>query len=329
MAAVNRLPLVQDSLRRLLPRLRPDDEVGIVAYAGESRLTLLPTRVEQSRVILDALDRLQAGGQTNGGAGLELAYELAKTRAAPVGLNAIILCTDGGFNVGATSEEELLGIVDRYGGTRVELSVFGFGRGTRIDGRLEALAARGHGRSGYLNSGRDAERVLTEQVDGLLAPLAKDVEVEVEFNPARVKNYRLLGYDAETDAEAGESARRGASVLPGHTLTALYEIEPASGALPEAEILKVRVGYALPEGGPRSLAEFTLKEQGRKFEEASPDFRFAAAVAAFGEALRAGPKEGGVRLAQVEAWGRETLGDDTGGYRSEFLRLVAEARAAQ
>ena len=335
MSAPNRLLLVAESIRRLLPHLRPDDEVGLVTFAGESRLSLLPTPVAQSREIIDALGRLTAGGDTNGQAGLELAYELAKSRAAPDGLNTLILCTDGGFNLGATTAEELTRIVDHYDNTGVSLSVFGFGRGTKVDGRLEALAQRGHGHSGYLNSERDAEQVLSQQVDGLLAPLAKDLQVEVDFNPEQVRSYRLLGYDAVPVTETATPDRLGNSVLPGHALTALYEIEPAPGAATSvpggakpAKLLTVRVGYALPEGGARREDEFTLQDRGSRFAEAGADFRFAAAVAAFGEALRAGPEKGAAQLDQVEAWGRAALGDDAGGYRSEFLRLVAEAKAA-
>ena len=335
MSAPNRLLLVAESVRRLLPHLRPDDEVGLVTFAGESRLSLLPTPVAQSREIIDALGRLSAGGDTNGEAGLELAYELAKSRTAPDGLNTLILCTDGGFNLGATTAEELTRIVDHYDNTGVALSVFGFGRGTKVDGRLEVLAQRGHGHSGYLNSERDAEQVLSQQVDGLLAPLAKDVQVEVDFNPEQVRSYRLLGYDAVPVTETAAPNSQGNSVLPGHALTALYEIEPAPGASTTvpgganpAKLLTVRVGYTLPEGGARREDEFSLQDGGSRFAEAGADFRFAAAVAAFGEALRAGPEKGAAQLDQVEAWGRAALGDDAGGYRSEFLRLVAEAKAA-
>jgi Ca-activated chloride channel family protein len=334
MEAPNRLPLVQESLRRLLRRLQPEDRVGIVTYAGESQLTLAPTPVAQGGAILAALSRLQAGGETNGGVGLELAYELAASQADPAGLNAIILCTDGGFNAGSTSTEDLSRIIDRYADAPVTLGVFGFGRGTRIDGRLEALAIRGRGHSGYVNTLRDAEQVLAGQINGLLAPLARDVRVEVEFNPALVRGYRVLGYDGEEPPRADATrGNTGETVLPGHTLTALYEVEPAPAGTPAppgagSPMLTLRVGYAYPEGRARQAAEFALVDHGATFAEAGTDFRFAAAVAAFGMALREGPEKGAAALDRIEAWGKEALGDDTGGYRREFLQLVAEARMA-
>lgn len=330
MAPPNRLPLVKEAARLLLGRLRPDDRVGVVTYAGESRLTLMPTLVAESRKILDAIGRLEARGMTNGGAGLELAYDLAQAHAVRDGVNCVILCTDGDFNVGAVSEAELTQLIGRRAKTAVQLSIFGFGRNGRIDPRLEALAAHGRGGSGYVNTRREAEQVLTAQLNGLFEPVAKDAKVEVAFNPATVKNYHLIGYeDRGGELQDGGSPVDSGPVLPGHSLTALYEVETADGIPAGAELLRLRVKYSAPrDGAPRQL-EFPFRDRPASFEAASLDFKFAAAVAAFGMALHDSPEKRGFTLDQVAAWGRECLGDDVGGYRSEFLSLVELAKAAR
>jgi Ca-activated chloride channel family protein len=326
MVPPNRLPLVQEALRLVLERLQPDDRVGLVTYAGESRLTLAPTPLTERKKIRAALDALEARGLTNGGAGLELAYDLAKANFAAGGVNAVVLCTDGDFNVGATSEAELGRLVDRQADSRVTLSIFGFGRGSRIDGRLEALAKRGGGQSGYVNTRREAERVLVAQIGGQLEPLASDVRLEAAFNPAQVESYRLLGYEDET-ALADSSAEAGATVGPGHTLTALYEVVPAAGADRENEdLLTLKIDYRDARTGGPGRQQFALKDAGKAFEDASADFKFAAAVAAFGQILRDSPAKGSATLEQVAEWARQGATDDSGGYRTEFLEMVAAAR---
>lgn len=326
MVAPNRLPLVQEALRLLLGRLRPDDRVGLVTYAGESRLTLAPTPMTEAKKIRDALDRLEARGLTNGGAGLELAYDLARANVAEGGANAVILCTDGDFNVGATSEAELGRLIDQRTDSRVALSIFGFGRGSRIDGRLEALAKRGGGQSGYVSTRREAEQVLVAQVGGQLEPLAKDVRVEAVFNPAQVASYRLLGYD--DDPTLAGVAADGATIAPGHTLTALYEVVPAAGAKPSAgAMLTLKVDFRDAHTGGPGRQQFALQDAGKAFQDASADFKFAAAVAAFGLILRDSPQKGAATLEQVAEWGRQGASGDAGGYRTEFLQLVEQARA--
>lgn len=333
MAPANRLPLVQEALRRVLARLRPDDRVGLVSYAGDSRLMLPPTPVAQGRLILDLLARLQAGGQTNGGAGLELAYDLALAHVTPEGINAVILCTDGNFNVGLTSAEDLLRLVDRHAGTPVTLSVFGFGRGTRIDGRLEALAERGRGHSGYVNNQSEAERVLTEQVNGLLEPLAREVRAEVAFDPRYVAAYRRLGEAGTSGDPASPPPLAHQTILPGHRVTALYEVvwredAPEPGEPLSPPWLTLALSYVPAAERAGRTDHFGLAGRNGRFAEASPGFKFSAVAAAFGEALQAGPEKAAVALAQVEAWGREVLPEDAGGYRQEFLDLVTDARAA-
>ena len=225
----NKLPLVKESLRRLLGRLRADDRVAIVTYAGTSGLALPSTPVSQSREILAALDRLAPGGSTNGAMGLELAYDVAKAHFVSGGTNRVILCTDGDFNVGQTSEGALTRLITDKAGSGVFLTVLGFGMGNYKDPTLEQLADAGNGNYGYIDTRREAEKLLVEQVNGTLVTIAKDVKLQVEFNPAKVARYRLIGYenrllkkeDFNNDAvDAGE-------IGAGHTVTALYEIVPA------------------------------------------------------------------------------------------------------
>ena len=331
MVAANRLPLVKEAVRLLLGRLRPDDRVGVVTYAAEPRLALLPTPVAEIQEILRVIERLEAKGPTNGGAGMELAYDLAKTHGVPGGRNCVIMCTDGDFNSGPTREEELAKIIDRQADSGVTLSIYGFGRGRQIDARLEKLAMRGGGASGYVNTRREAERVLTGEINGIFSPLAKDLEVKVVFNPDQVESYRLLGYDVPTDVASGKmvEAPESKTVLPGHTLTALYEVIPAATAKSGAaagDLLSVQLNYQTPQDGVARQQEFSLRDHGETFAQANLDFKFAAAVGAFGLVLSDQVPEG-LTLDMVEKWAKDCLGDDVGGYRSEFLALVAQARA--
>jgi Ca-activated chloride channel family protein len=313
----------------LLGHLRPDDHVAIVTYAEEPRLALLPTPALQTRDILRALEPLEAKGGTNGGAGLELAYDLARAHFSEGGPNGIILCSDGDFNVGSTREEDLARLIDREAKTQVTLSVLGFGRGRAIDPRLEAMAKHGGGRSGYVNTRRDAELALTRELDELFEPLAKNVKIEVAFNPDRVQGYRLVGYDDVPDnLDSGAAPPDARTVLPGHALTALYEVVPVTGA-PSGDMLTVKVSYQTPKDGAPHLQQFPLKDGGVPFARSSLEFKFAAAVATFGLVLQNSPQKGPLTLDEVEAWARECLGQDEGGYRSEFLSLVEQARAAR
>lgn len=327
MVAPNRLPLVKEAVRLLLGRLRPDDRVGLVTFAVEPRLALLPTPVAEMQEILRAFEHLEAKGPTNGGAGMELAYDLAKAHGVPDGRNCVIMCTDGDFNSGPTREEELARIIDRQKNSGVKLSIYGFGRGRQIDARLEKLALRGGGASGYVNTRREAERVLTGEINGIFSPLAKELEVKVVFNPEQVEGYRLLGYDEPTDVAAGKVvvAPESKTVLPGHTLTALYEVIPKLGA-PAGDLLNVHLNYQTPADGTPHQENFSLRDQGMTFAQTNLDFKFAAAVGAFGLVLSDQAPDG-MTLDTVEEWAKNCLGDDVGGYRSEFLALVEQARA--
>jgi len=350
MQSPNKLPLVKQSLRLLVNKLRSDDRVAIAVYAGASGMALPSTLAGRKAEILGAIDRLEAGGSTNGAMGIQLAYDIAKANFVPGGVNRVILATDGDFNVGVTSEGELVRLIEEKAKSGVFLSVLGFGMGNLKDSTLEQLADKGNGNYAYIDTLAEARKSLVEQAGGTLVTIAKDVKIQVEFNPAEVQAYRLIGYEnrllAKEDfnndqVDAGE-------IGAGHTVTALYEIVPAGAEMPtatpavdtlkyqkpsgpvllnHAEMLTVKIRYKEPASDVSSKLEFPLRDTGAQFEDASTDFKFAAAVAGFGMALRDSPHKGSLTLAEVAAWGQSGLGSDTGGYRNEFLSLVKQAEA--
>lgn len=366
MQAANKLPLVKQSLRLLVERLRNDDRVAIAVYAGNSGLALPSTPASRKDEILAAIERLEAGGSTNGGMGIHLAYDLAKANFIGNGVNRVILATDGDFNVGTTSEGELTRLIEEKAASGVFLSVLGFGMGNLKDSTLEALADKGNGNYAYIDTLGEARKALVEQAGGTLVTIAKDVKIQVEFNPAQVRSYRLIGYEnrllaredfANDKIDAGE-------IGAGHTVTALYEVVPAGAAEPGAasatealryqpvsaersasnrdgssdgrkartdssvgaELLAVSVRYKEPAADSSKKLLFPMRDDGRSFEQASPDFKFAAAVAGFGMMLRNSRDRGDITLADVTSWGRAGLGSDPGSYRHEFLTLVERAK---
>lgn len=354
MNAPERLPLVKESLRLLVNRLRPDDRVAIVTYAGASGLTLASTPVAQMGEVVAAIDAMTPGGSTNGGMGIQLAYDIAKANFVTAGVNRVILCTDGDFNVGVTGEGALVRLVQEKAKSGVFLTVLGYGMGNLKDSMLEAIADKGNGSYGYVDSRREAEKLLGAQVNGTLTTVAKDVKLQVEFNPARVASYRLIGYEnrrlAKEDfnndkVDAGE-------VGAGHTVTALYEVvptEPAAGERRSAsgpsvdelkysrpparvaladgsgDLLTLKVRFKEPAGEESRKLEFVLTDSGAKWAEASADFKFAGAVAAFGMVLRDSPHKGTATWSEVQAWAEAGAAADPGGWRGEFLELVRAA----
>lgn len=374
MSAENKLPLVKASLRMLLDRLRADDRVAIVTYAGASGLALPSTPAARRGEILRALERLESGGSTNGGMGIHLAYDIAKANFWADGINRVILCTDGDFNVGVTGREALLALIQEKARSRVFLTVLGFGMGNLKDGTLEQLANKGNGAYGYIDTWREARKVFVEQVEGTLATVAKDVKIQVEFNPARVASYRLIGYENRVLAKEDFNDDRvdAGDVGAGHTVTALYEIVPAAGAgggagsgeaggqrpavdplkygaaaamdlWPEErggcgegaaysgataadELLTVKIRYKEPAGDESRRLEFPLVDAGEGFARADGEFKFAAAVAAWGMLLRESPHAGAATLPRVQAWAEEGLANDPEGHRAEFVELVRRTR---
>jgi secreted protein with Ig-like and vWFA domain/anti-sigma factor RsiW len=359
MDAANKLPLVKESMRLLLSRLRPDDRVAIVTYANGSGVALPSTPVERRTVILDAIDSLRAEGGTNGAAGIQLAYQVAQENLNREGINRVILCTDGDFNVGATGSALTQMVVERARGG-VFLSVLGFGMGNLNDAQLEQLADRGNGHYGYIDTRAEAQKIFVDQLAGTLVTVAKDVKFQVEFNPARVAAYRLIGYEDRLLAAQDFNNDRvdAGEVGAGHTVTALYEIvppgadygypttpgtdaprytettvptRPADAPRPTAganspELLTVKVRYKQPASDVSEKLEFPYTDGGARFEQASADLRFAAAVAGFGMTLRESPYRGGTTLTDVITWAEGARGEDPGGLRAEFIELVRRAR---
>lgn len=354
MEGPNRLPLVQEAVRRLLHDLRPEDRVAIVTYAGEARVALPPTPMTRAADVRAVLGALQAEGVTNGGAGLRRAYALARDGFIVGGMNRVVLCTDGDFNMGVTSETELAALVEREAKDGVGLAVFGFGRGRAIDPRLEMLATKGRGASGNVNTRREAERRIAAEVNGWSPTEVREVRVEFECDPMRVAARRLVGYD-ENFLPPDDIGRRSVQVgelAPGEAITALFEIEPrkagadagraerraegtGAGERKAASGVTLRVSYTAAASGQRRTVYVPVVDTGARWPEASAPFKFSAAVAGLGLALRESPPAP-ERLAEVVRWAEEAAamsggadgGGDPGGYREEFLALAREARDA-
>jgi Ca-activated chloride channel family protein len=342
----DRLPLVQASLKLLVRQLRPQDHVALVVYAGAAGLVLPPTPGSQPQVILEAIDRLQAGGSTAGGAGLRLAYSTAKQAFNKAGNNRVILATDGDFNVGESSDQALEQLIVDQRESGVFLTVLGCGRGNLRDARMETLADQGNGNYAYLDNLDEAGRVLVAQFGGTLFTVAQDVKLQVEFNPARVANYRLVGYENRLlEAEDFNNDRKDAGELgAGHTVTALYEIVPVGSSQPlidnlkyqrpapsapssaTADVLTVKLRYKEPRGKTSQLLTQALAGAPTSIEKASADFRFAAAVAQFGLLLRQSEQRGTATWVATEQLASGARGTDADGYRAELVRLVRLAQ---
>jgi Ca-activated chloride channel family protein len=345
----NKLPLLKRSLRALVENLSPKDRVAIVVYAGSSGLVLPSTPGAEKDRILKVLDELEAGGSTNGGEGIQLSYQTARENFSKEANNRVILCTDGDFNVGVTSQSELISLIEKERASGIFLSVLGFGAGNLKDSTMEKLADKGNGNYSYIDSLAEGRRVLVEQLGATLFTIAKDVKVQVEFNPARVSGYRLIGYENRLLAKEdfNDDRKDAGEIGTGHTVTALYEIVPAGEALPDQpsidplkyqrpdsqvaasadELLTVKLRYKAPDGDKSNLIEFPVKATlEHAFDKASQDFQFAAAVAAFGMKLRNSPNAGDISWQGIQEIARRNLGEDPGSYRAEFLTLVERAR---
>ncbi len=346
MMSPDKLPLVQQAFRALVHELRAQDRVAIVVYAGAAGLVLPSTRGSEKATILEAIDRLQAGGSTAGGAGIRLAYDVARQHFDREGNNRVILATDGDFNVGVSSDAEMVRLVEQRREEGTFLTVLGFGTGNLKDSKMEQMADKGNGHYAYIDSFREAQKVFVQEFGGTLFTVAKDVKIQVEFNPARVQSYRLLGYENRTLArEDFADDRKDAGELgSGHSVTALYEIVPV-GATPVAlgddsltyqevsirpeatrsrELMTVRLRYKDPQGSTSRLLEEPVRD--RSAGVASEDMRFASAVAAFALLLRDSEHRGQASYEQVLSLARGARGDDPQGYRGEFIGMVETAR---
>ncbi len=348
MQPADRLPLLQRALRELVVRLRPEDRVAIVVYAGASGLVLPPTSGRDPEPILDALERLRAGGSTHGSQGLALAYEVARRHFDPEAINRVILATDGDWNVGITSRSELVRRIQQERASGVFLSVLGVGRGNLNDAALEQLADHGNGNYAYLDGLAEAKKVLLREAGGTLVTIAKDVKLQLEFNPRRVSAYRLIGYENRrlADRDFNDDRRDAGELGAGHCVTALYEIVPTGvavdtgdvdrlryqrpGRLADAPVrdewLTLKLRYKHPDGERSRLLRRVLSGEPERLARASDDIRFGSAVALFGMLLRGSEFAGDADWSLVDALARTSLGDDPHGQRAEFLRLVARAR---
>jgi Mg-chelatase subunit ChlD/DNA-directed RNA polymerase specialized sigma24 family protein len=337
MDAPERLPLVSETARRLLRQLQTEDRVSVVTYAGEARVALPPTPMARAEQIRAVLAGLRPEGMTNGGAGLRKAYEVARAGLVPGGVNRVLLCTDGDFNMGVMSEGELAALVEGEAKRGVELGVFGFGRGRQIDPRLEALAVKGQGGSGSVTTRREAGRLMAAEVNGWRAAVAREVRVEFECDPTQVAACRLVGYETGflPPETTGRRSVELSEMAPGESVTLLFEVVPAPGAARTPEVkgtrtpgVVLRAGYAAADGQP-GMVRVPVAGPVKRFKEASAEFRFTAAVAGLGLALQESPPSR-EKLASVVRWADDAVGDlggrDPAGYREEFLTLAVEAR---
>ncbi|MBN8458098.1 MAG: VWA domain-containing protein [Verrucomicrobia bacterium] len=326
MEAENKLPLVRKGLLMLAETLRPQDRISMVTYAGESGLVLPSTSGDRKFAIRRAIGRLSAGGSTNGGEGIELAYRIAGDNFIRGGVNRVILATDGDFNVGVTDGKELERLISAKAKNGVFLSVLGFGMGNLKDDTLETLADKGNGNYAYIDTREEAEKVLVADASGTLLTVAKDVKLQLEWNGSAARRYRLLGY--ENRVMAGEDfandRKDSGDMGAGQRVTVLYQYEPATDS---GTLATLRIRHKLPEASRSELSSHTCPAAGtRAFADATPDFRFASAVAAFGMALRASPHAGGATRESILEWAQGALADDPGGLRREFVGLVKKAR---
>ncbi len=350
MLSPDKLPLVKRALRMLVEQLGEQDRIAVVVYAGSEGLALPSTSCDQKAEILSALDGLEASGSTNGAAGIQLAYQVAVANEIAGGTNRVVLCTDGDFNVGVTDRGSLTRLIEEKAKQGVFLSVLGFGTGNLKDSTMEQLADRGNGNYAYIDSIEEARKALVEQMGGTLIAIAKDVKIQVEFNPARVASYRLIGYENRLlrNQDFNDDAKDAGEIGAGHTVTALYELIPpgAKPATPTVDPLKyqepsrpqasseaspdlftVKLRYKEPEGRDSKLIEVAVRDAGLDFGQASADFRFASSVAAFGMLLRDSPHKGTATYPAVVELAESSLGHDPNGYRSEFVGLVRRAQA--
>lgn len=344
MHAANKLDLVKKSLKMLINQLNEDDRIAIVVYAGASGLALPSTKVANKQRILETLEALQAGGSTAGAQGIQLAYKVADENFIKNGNNRIILCTDGDFNVGISSQSDLVKLIETKRDQDIFLSVFGFGMGNLKDSKMEQLANHGNGTYNYIDNLNEAQKVFVNEAGSTLLTIAKDVKIQVEFNPENVAAYRLVGYENRLlNAEDFNNDKKDAGEIgAGHTVTAIYEIVPVGVPMPEgldvdplkyqkpekkesnlsAELATVKFRYKQPTGTKSKLLSVVVKNDPVPFEAASSDTRFSAAVASWAMILRDSPFKGTISYEQILTWGLAARGEDEFGYRGEFIQLV-------
>ena len=345
MNSPDKLPLLKDGLQMMVNQLKPQDRVAIAVYAGSSGLVLPSTPVSNKGEIVAALDRLEAGGSTNGGEGINLAYTVAANNFISGGNNRVILATDGDFNVGATSDDALVGLIEQKRKSGIFLSVLGFGTGNLNDSMMEKLSNKGNGNYAYIDSRDEARKALGEQVAGTLLTIAKDVKIQVEFNPALVSGYRLIGYENRllADRDFNDDKKDAGEIGAGHSVTAIYEVVPAGVAIENDgielkysqtersdtrfvnELATVKLRYKEPDGEQSQLLTMGVLNNSQPISAATENLRFAAAVVQFGLLLRESRYRGSATFQNARALASSSVRSDLKGYRTEFLELLDRA----
>jgi len=344
MDSPNKLPLLKRAFRLLVEELSEQDKVSIVVYAGAAGEVLPSTSADEKAKILGALAQMTAGGSTAGGAGIQLAYDIARKNFIQEGNNRVILATDGDFNVGASSEGELLRMIEQRREEGVFLSVLGFGTGNYKDAKMELLADKGNGNYAYIDNILEAQKVLIKEMGGTLYTIAKDVKLQLEFNPAQVKGYRLIGYENRVLAaqDFNDDKKDAGEMGAGHTVTALYEIVPVGAdtqipsvdtltyqsRIPQSgqqdDLLTLKLRYKMPQETTSKLIKHVVAGGVISETEVSNDFRFSAAVAAWGMLMRRSEYKGTATYADVIDWAKTAKGSDGEGYRAECIRLMEQ-----
>lgn len=348
MRTPNKLPLLKKSFKRLVDQLRENDRVSMVVYAGAAGLVLPPTSGSEKSKILDSLNQLDAGGSTAGGAGIKLAYETAKKNFIKNGNNRVILASDGDFNVGVSNTGNLIELVEKEKNSGIYLTILGFGRGNLKDHRMEQIADKGNGQYHYIDQMLEAKKVFGHELCSSLYTIAKDVKIQVEFNPAYVKAYRLIGYENRRlkKEDFNDDEKDAGDIGAGHSVTALYEIIPAGSdedirevdqlkyqntesssiANENGELLTVKFRYKRPEEQRSQLITMPLAATEKSLMNASNAFKFSAAVAEFGMLLKDSEFKGDASYDQVLQLANASRGDDSYGYRKQFVNLVKKSK---
>lgn len=352
MGSENKLPRIKHSLRLLLDQLKAEDQVAIVRYAGEAGVALPPTAGSERGAILQAIDSLEPSGATRGGSALTTAYDLAAMRRVSGAVTRVVLCTDGDVNLGLGDETDWVRVVEQNAREGIALNVLGFGLGTLLDDDLERVARLGRGTYHYVDTQREAEERIGEQARGVPEIIAENLRLQVAFNPAKVSRYRLIGFENRPDPRGGkvDTSPEAGKIEAGYRMTALYEVVLTSsnvlpagpgersnksnyqvpttakpGAFAVDGLMTLTVSYQEPERGTTQQRSFSLVQRDTSFDDASPDFQFAAAVASFGMMLRESPHRGATSFSAVSEWARRGASYDPGGYRAEFIGLIRDA----